>query len=704
MRGQWLGVLGLMIALSSEVPAEIFKSWTFDRWNDNKGWKMTERLTGAVTGGSLWLTLRPKAADPSQLVQPSYQVHGDSSLGGEYAGARPCIESPTGLAVDSSHATKVRIRLINLSGETDGWVFWRVAGQANFAGPVRFTMKPDLKEWQEAVCHIDKAWQGTIDQIRIQTGHQFMRGDQWIAEISITDGPPRVLPERPDVCSEKVVPHIQIPGIDQPTFADAFKILDECLVMDVPLFGFDHPYMAPGGAYGSNWWQLDTSLNLAGAKWVNQAFAEGVIRGFASVQSQNPDGRIDLWGGGSVRGQTAVSSSCPRLFETAYDVARRSRDREFQELAYTVMKRYLDWWLSPTKLDPRVGLVTATFEETIGDPEITPGVNATVDTNVAVAVGCWNVAHLAKHLGKKEETLKYHEAFENLKQAINSHLWDEERGQYRNLNLKTGKLSEVLVCTTFDPLRLGITPPQRRERLLALLQDPAQFNWGNRGLTSIAKTDPKYLEAKGPYDGSAWYGDIWTMRNLPVIAGLRDTGMHDLAAELAWSTIKTFHGKFTEYITPSDGNGEGVQRYGWSASQYIEAVVDYIFGVDADVLENRLRILPHIPKELCGQELRLEGLILPFAGEPRLNLAVKRQPDGQGEIEYTILGDMKTPVEVLSPNIDGKPLECSLDGERVPPGFANSGFPEKIEKVKDIPDVSGIYLEWVRGKIQFTKP
>ncbi len=690
MRGQILGILGLMIAMTGAVPAEVFKSWTFDQWNNNEGWKVTDRLTGVVTGGSLWLTLTPKTTDPTQLAQVTFQVHGDASRGGEFAGPKPCIESPTGLSVDANRATKVRIQLINLSGETDGWVFWRVAGQDNFAGPVRFTMQPDLKEWQEVVCHIDKAWQGTIDQLRIQTGHQFMRGDQWIKEISITDGPPRVWPERPDVCSEKVVPRIQIPGIAQATFADAFKVLDECLVMDVPLFGFDHPYMAPGGAYGSNWWQLDTSLNLAGAKWVNQAFAEGVIRGFASVQSQNPDGRIDLWGGGSVRGQTAVSSSCPRLFETAYDVARRSGDPAFQELVYTVMKRYLDWWLSPTKRDPQVGLVTATFEETIGDPEITPGVNATVDTNVAVAIGCWNVAFLAERLGKKDEAVTYHEAFENLKQVINTHLWDEERGQYRNLNLKTGKLSDVLVCTTFDPLRLEITPPERRKRLLTLLHDPAQFNWGSRCLTSIAKTDPKFVEAKGPYDGSAWYGDIWTMRNLPVIAGLRDIEHYDLAAELAWSTIKTFHGKFTEYITPTEGSGEGVQRYGWSASQYIEAVVDHVFGVDADRMENRLRILPLIPKELRGQELRLEGLILPFKGEPRLNLVVKSQPDSQGEVQYSIVGgETKFDIQILFPKVDGELLTtCRVNGEKVGENSTDYSV-NQYYRVNGIPNASG---------------
>ncbi len=83
------------------------------------------------------------------------------------------------------------------------------------------------------------------------------------------------------------------------------------LVTDVPLNGFNYPYMAPGGAYGSNWWQLDGSLNVAGAKWTNQKFVEDIMRGFAEVQAQNPDGRIDLWGGSQHAGRWQMSAVFP---------------------------------------------------------------------------------------------------------------------------------------------------------------------------------------------------------------------------------------------------------------------------------------------------------------------------------------------------------------------------------------------------------
>ena len=38
-----------------------------------------------------------------------------------------------------------------------------------------------------------------------------------------------------------------------------------------------------------------------------------------------------------------------------------------------------------------------------------------------------------------------------------------------------------------------------------------------------------------------FFGNVFTFRNLPIIAGLEDCGRHDLASELAWMTIKAFN-------------------------------------------------------------------------------------------------------------------------------------------------------------------
>jgi hypothetical protein len=614
---------------AQENDVKVAHRWDFNSFGNREGWTIPDSLKGAVMGGSLWLTVQ--RIPPVQQPPIAHQIWGSP----EFAE----IDSPKGLGLRAREVTKVRMRILNLSAETDGFLFWRTPENPEAdAGILRFTMKPSLNEWQEVICHVDNSWKGTINQIRIRPGLLSMRGDIWIDWIAITDGATRPAKPRPDVYSDNVVPRVTVPGISQSDFRDAFKVLDECLIVNVPVLGFNYPVMGPGGAYGECWWQLDSSLNLAGAKWANQEFTENVIRGFIEVQRNNPDGRIDLWGGSPVRGQVADMSSIPRYFEVAYAVACRSADRQLQEATYESMKKYLGFWLSPSKKDSKTGLVTGAIEDSFAHLTSEPQTEAQVDLNVAVALGCRNTAKLARHLNKPAEARQLEESFDALRKAINQHLWNEERGAYYNLNVKENQQVGRLICSTFDPLRLGIAPKERVDRLIPLLLDSKQFNWGVRPVTSIAMTDKDYVEAKGAYDGRAWLGDVWTMRNLPIIAGLCDIGRHDLAAELNWSTLRAFNTNYTEYVVPSTGSGEGVARYGWSASQYIQGMIEYLFGVDYNRKLNRLRILPHVPAPLLGQRLVLEGQILPTGADTRLRVQIDQAEPGRGRIELEFEG------------------------------------------------------------------
>ena len=605
--------------------------------NDMEGWTLSDSLTGGVHGGALWIALQknPGAGAPLQWQQ---QVWGKNF--------KEEIISPRGLAIPGAEYTKVRLYLLNLSAETDGQLFWRCEDKTEtHSGSVHFSMQPDCRQWQEVVCHLEGKWSGVIDQIRIRPAFMGWRGDLWIDWIAVTDGAAKPLRPRPDLVSERVVPCIVIPAISQKDFLEAFRVLDECLITDVPLRGFNYPFLAPGGAYGASWWQLDASLNIAGAKWANQQLVENMMRGFSEVQAQNPDGRIDLYGNAPVRGQPADVSSLPRFFEAAFDVARRTMDTALRRLIYEAMKKYLDYWFSSKKQDCRSGLITAVFEETFSHDHYKLDGMAPVDLNVAVAVGCRYTARLAAHLGELAEAGIYEEKFKRLQESINGYLWDEEKGAYYNYDVRSGKSSPRLLCTTLDPLRLNIAPPERAIRLVDKLLRPELYGWNDRPLTSISKLEPDYIEATGPYDGRAWFGDIWTMRNLPVVFGLMDCGRHDLAAELNWKTIQLFTGRYCEFLNPADGSGHGVQRYGWTASQYIQAIVENLFGVDYDALAGRIRILPQIPAEFFGQKLSINNLSMPCDTTTRFHMQIMQHSRFAAEMVFKVSG--KLPQEEL---------------------------------------------------------
>jgi len=650
-----------LFLMASMCQAQTARRWSFDRNGDRENWTIPADARGVVMGGSLWLTLGPKETDPGAMATTGYQAFGDLATASKgYEALRRekldlnLASSPSGLQIPATEVTQVRLRVLNLSSLTDFYLRWRTKEQewggamtdlADWGQPEpphsrRCTLKADVKEWQEITCHIDQRWQGTIDQIAILSAQRMLRGNLWIDWIEIRKGPPEPIRARPDVASGSVVPKITLPGISQTGFHDAFRVLDECLTIDVPIYGFNYPVMSPGGYYTKGgWWLLDSSLNVTGAKWTNQRFAEDVMRGFRELQAENPDGRIDLTGQHGVRGQVADLSQLPMFFEVAYDVARRTDDGVLREQIYETMRKFLDWWLSPVKRDARTGLVSAIFEETLGNRSLgEPMTLAPVDLNVVVAAGALRTFELATTLGKAEEANRYRQAFQDLSRAINAYLWDDKEGVYSNYDLRERKAGAGLNVTTFDPLRLGIAPAARRDRLLKRLLDPAQFNWGKRPLTSWAMTDPGYVEATGDYDGRAWFGDIWTLRNMTIVEGLEESRRPDLAAELNWATIQAFHSNYREYLLPSTGEGQGAQNYGISASQYIGAIIEHLFGVDFDRIQKRVKITPHVPEALYGKDLALENLILPTEGDTRLSVLINQSAARAAKITVRISG------------------------------------------------------------------
>jgi hypothetical protein len=654
-------VVAAVLCLLVLVPcqAESVKRWDFDGSGDREGWTVSDGALGVVMGGSLWVALNPKERDPAAIATTAYQAFGEDF------NSRSSVEADTGVEVMSPRGVdvstpevqqvQVRMRVLNLSPATDLFLRWRTKQQTEGWGTrEKFSLIPaqsrrcalssDLKRWQEVTCYVDKQWHGVIDQIAIYIP-QAIRGDIWLDSVEIVVGPAEPARVRPDVASDAVVPKVALPGISQAGFAEAFKVLDRCLIVDVPLEGFTHPFMSAGGYYNPRWFPLDTSLTLSGAKWVNQRFAEGVMRGFHDVQTENPDGRFDISGSSAVRGQVADTSQVPAFFEVAYDVARRTNDLQLRGEIYQTMQRYLDWWLSPVKRDSRTGLISGVFEEAFGEPELPRyGMRlqsvAPVALNVAVAVGAARTADLAAELGKEGDSKKYRQVFDELSRAINGILWDEQDGVYYSYDLREHHARKHLMVSTFDPLRLGMAPPTRRDRLLKRLLDPDQFNWGKRPLTGWAMTDPGYEEWKGENASRAWFGDIWTLSNMQVVTGLEESGHPDLAAELNWATIKAFHMHYREFLLPSSGEGRGGEDNGLSASQYVAAIVEHLFGVDFDRAHKWLRIEPHVPQALYGQTIVLESLILPTEGDTRLSLRIKQSALGSAEVGVDITGPL----------------------------------------------------------------
>ncbi|MBR5615026.1 MAG: hypothetical protein IKT39_06120 [Clostridia bacterium] len=216
--------------------------------------------------------------------------------------------------------------------------------------------------------------------------------------------------------------NINFKGITQKDFDYAFECLEDCKQESAKEYGFNYPYFTPGGNYGQQWWQIDSSLALCGYKWKDRAFAERSLWNF--IESQKENGRICLWGAdilpGEVAGenfpkQTEEVSSLPKIFDVAYHILQGSEDNELKEATYNMMKKYIDWWFK-YRFDENTGLITAVFEETFIPYLNFAGEYAPVDTNVEVYVGCYYAQLLAKEL-KKEDANALKIRRDNLKTA-----------------------------------------------------------------------------------------------------------------------------------------------------------------------------------------------------------------------------------------------------------------------------------------------
>lgn len=596
--------------------------WEFDQPGDTAGWTVPAAMGGEVRDGALCLRPAGEYKGKWRLAP----LTGCTRI--EY-----CCQSPRSLNLPEEHAGKLRLRLRNVSLETDLFVDWTAAGKTY---RVRAALRPSCREWQEVVCHLDDvAWTGTLEEFRISFAKS-LGGEVFVDRIALTGGEPRVVPARPDIRGRHGIPVVTVPGVTQDQVAAAYAVLADAVVHDpLPVNGFPTPFLAPGAGgafYGNNWWVLDASLAMSPILWTNFAFCADMLRGFMAVQPENPDGNINHEGKIAWRGMPCDLSVIPRYFEAAHAVARLTTDQELAGALQDSMRRHLAWWLSPVKRDATTGLVTAYFEESFtGQASAKPGEVAAVDTNVTVALGAWLTGDTA--------------AFAALRDSINRYLWNPATGCYQNWLVKESRHQDLLANHIFDPLRVRIAPPDRVAALLERLLDPAQFGWGGLGLLTLSRQDPQHKVARGDYDGKAWDGGIWTMRNLPVMAGLRDVGRSDLAAELAWQTIRLFAGNYAEWLEQETGTGQGVKRYSWSAGQWLQAIIEHLFGIAYDARRNTIHIRPQVPVALRGQRLTIQNLRLPPDGAGALAVTLKVQNNGAVEIEHMLTGAARVKVQ-----------------------------------------------------------
>ena len=279
---------------------------------------------------------------------------------------------------------------------------------------------------------------------------------------------------------------------------------------------------------------------------------------------------------------------------------------------------------------------------------------------------------------------------------MNTHMWNSKNGRYISLR-GNGKpsLKAAWSIANFDVLRNGIATQDRIELLLKDLTDDSLFQWNTYPLTSAAKTDPQYNETPGAYGAIQWYGSIWSLRNYSIIEGLEDIGRYDLAGYLALKTVEIFDGNYAEFLNPPDGSGQGVLRYSWTASDYIQIIVEHIFGINYDSFTDTLTISPTLDSSLKGQTISLKNLLLPDGG--KLSVTIKYEEECI-KISYETTGakDFKKVISLPSVSKEyaavGKSVTKTTVGYSGSQYVVDNGKFSKDEIIFTDPDKVGDYV------------
>ena len=212
-----------------------------------------------------------------------------------------------------------------------------------------------------------------------------------------------------------------------------------------------------------------------------------------------------------------------------------------------------------------------------------------VDACIQMVISGKVLIEMGKILGHEQDTVWLVEEVEMLTSLINDKLWSEQDAFYYDM-WRSG-LSGVKSIGAYWSLLADIVPPERLPRLIAHLENPAEFKRPHR-VPTLSADHPEYHE-----DGHYWKGSVWAPTNYMVLKGLERVGYHDLAYEIGCNTLENVvevykqTGTVWENYSPEHacpGKPAKSDFVGWTGLIPIAVLIEYVFGIKADAQNDEI--------------------------------------------------------------------------------------------------------------------
>jgi len=162
-------------------------------------------------------------------------------------------------------------------------------------------------------------------------------------------------------------------------------------------------------------------------------------------------------------------------------------------------------------------------------------------------------ADLCAHFGRTQLEAEYRSQAKTLIASIEEHLWNDKLSMYCGFNPVDSTVVELRSWTGLAPMLMGISSPERIERMIKEnILASAHFlrPWG---LASHAVSEPLANQQRRGLYGRAivsnWQGPVWILPNALVVRSLNAYGYKKEAKDISARVVKTLLNSLDQFKT-----------------------------------------------------------------------------------------------------------------------------------------------------------
>lgn len=195
-----------------------------------------------------------------------------------------------------------------------------------------------------------------------------------------------------------------------------------------------------------------------------------------------------------------------------------------------------------------------------------------VDLNAYLYAEKGFLKSMAEVLGKTKDVARYEAEAQQLRDYINTYMYDEETGYYYDLQTnQDGSEKKLLVNRGkgpegWIPLWAKASTQEQADRVVENMMDEGKFNT-YVPLGTVSKDNPSFAPAK------YWRGPVWLDQAMFGVEAMQNYGYKEEAQAMAYKMFNNAEGlledgAIRENYNPETGEGLHTTNFSWSASSF----------------------------------------------------------------------------------------------------------------------------------------